>query len=266
MLRIVWQSRNLLAIYHRSPRWWLSVIMVCLIGGSLIFGFSYSTTLTCERSEMTVINCQISNSIGLGFVKVQETNFYDVKNAILKIATRTIPNENGEIVEYQEGYQVQINTAAGEIPLQSNESDFKIDLYTVASEINKFIQNPTQLSLTKTQNEFWNLVTVVAAVWLAIAFPVALLSGQTLYLFDKQAGTLKIMSLDRQCHWTKKVYLLADLRQIQILPGPHPIVLHFPQDNEQSTEDRDQNFALNQRLEKMTAQVRDFLHSPPPTS
>ncbi len=121
------------------------------------------TTLSCQQTKITPIECEVNRSKYLGLIKQSPTYLTEIKSA--KFDYKNTPDPNGEFtVDY---FVALVN---------SNEQEFVIfqdlifinnvrgnmeEMEAIAEKINRFIKDPSQSSFTLSRDLRWRSENLV---------------------------------------------------------------------------------------------------------
>lgn len=215
-MKIIKQTPTVLTLENRSnTRGCFSVMMVMkfgmpflLAGLAAILFFGEVAILTCTRLEPLQVVCKLTNSSLL-------------RKRITQIPLGELQGADVQVNEDSDGdtYRVVLITKSDTIPLTSVYSSGQHGKRKKAEQINAFLANPEQTTLTIRQDDRWMFYlggSVSTLVGAGILWGIVFTKSLKTCVFDKRSGCLSMIKKSWVASETKQVPL-RDIKAAQVI-------------------------------------------------
>jgi hypothetical protein len=140
----------------------------------IIFCFLGPETLSCQRVNSPIINCQIFRNNVFGLVKEEISCLRNLKNARVdeKIKETVEADDSGPVIEYKKIYGIVLESQEGKENVFQGYGYIRQPKQKLVEEIQEFLKDSERSSLTLHQNRFWQPqpILTLALMIIPIAF------------------------------------------------------------------------------------------------
>lgn len=184
-------------VLKSCPRVTRAVGLTLLVISALAFLTTGKSRLTCDRPTLYAANCQITRAVGLGLIPTKTIAIESLAGT--QVVSEMQESEDGDYLIYD----VQLSGAysIARLGLWQNVSDRRAR--AIADDIQRFLVNPAQSSLTVVTPHPWMMTAVIPAM---VIGAIALLLRQApRFEFDRATGRAQFWQTDQP--WAMELWL-----------------------------------------------------------